>query len=182
MQPRIYIGADHGGFKLKNTLVKYMEQELNAQVIDLGAYGLDPKDDYPDIVVALKENQQQEDGFDPDQDRAILICSSGVGMCISANKLPGVRGVLVQEPETAFFARLHNNVNVLCLGGLKTDSQSIDKITDGDYANLLDAGMVDVSPRKAKRIVKIFLETETEATPGSRHHRRMNKINTLEDC
>jgi len=174
----VYIGADHGGFKLKSELIKYL-RELGHEPVDIGAKELNKSDDYSDIGHALKAKADQQ----PDKTdfRAIMICSSGVGMCISANKIFGLRAALCQNPETAYFARLHNDINVLCLAGLRSNTDSIEKVTEGEYSDLIDAGMNTANMNEAKRIAKVFLETETEATEGSRHRRRLDKIIHLEE-
>jgi len=175
---RIYIGADHGGFKLKNELSKYI-RELGHEVEDIGAREFDKKDDYADIAGELRKHATS--CKDLSQFRAIMICSSGVGMCISSNKIAGIRAALCQNPETAYFARLHNDINVLCLAGLRSNTDSIEKVTEGEYSDLIDAGMNTANTNEAKRIAKVFLETETEATEGSRHRRRLDKIIHLEE-
>ena len=172
----VYIGADHGGFKIKEELKPYI-QELGHTPIDVGSYQLDAPDDYPDPVLTLKHKLAERAGKDF---RAILICGSGIGICMAANKLKHVRAASCLEPIQAFFGRLHNDINTLCLSGLRSNASSIEKVTEGDYTNLIDAGMNVANLNEAKRIVKVFLTTETEASPGSRHRRRLEKIAALE--
>jgi RpiB/LacA/LacB family sugar-phosphate isomerase len=173
----VYIGADHGGYQIKEQLKPFL-RELGYNPIDIGNTEIDPADDYPDVGERLKEAVEQN--TDKDNLRAVLICGSGIGMSIAANKIRGVRAVLGGAPENAYFARLHNDANVLCLSGLKSNSTSIERVIDGDYRNLIDAGMTPANLNEAKRIVKVFLETATEAVPGSRHRRRVEKIGKLE--
>lgn len=173
---KVYIGADHAGFQLKEQLRPHIET-LGYEVEDIGATTLDPADDYPDIVRTLMEKQQNHP--DEEQFASIMICGSGIGMCMAANKLPGIRAVLSQNPETAFFSRLHNDANVLCLAGLRSNTESIENVTEGNYQNLIDAGMRTANVSEAKRIVQIFLETPTEAKEGTRHKRRLDKIESL---
>lgn len=169
----IYLGADHGGFRVKKELISYIK-ELGYDIADIGSKELNQTDNYPDIALELDKLTQQVS--DLEKFRAILICGSGIGMCIAANKIPGVRAATCLNPETAYFARLHNNINVLCLAGLKSNTESIERVTDGDYQNLIDAGMVTANLNESKRIVKVFLETDTEATEGSRHKKRLDTI------
>jgi len=173
----VYIGADHGGFRLKSDLIDYI-RELGHQVTDLGAKTLDQGDDYADYAREMQKVVAAR--ADLTDFRVILICSSGVGMCIAANKINGVRGANCPSPENAYFARLHNDINVLCLSGLRSNTDSIEKVTDGDYQDLIQAGMSTANQNEARRIVKVFLETDTEAAPGTRHRRRLDKIATLE--
>ena len=109
MTLRVALGADHGGFDLKNEL--YARLRKTGQVTDFGAHKLDATDDYPDVVrtvaraVASGEVQ-----------RAILICGSGVGACIAANKVPGVRASVCHDTYSAHQGVEHDDMNVLCLG------------------------------------------------------------------
>lgn len=173
----VYIGSDHGGFELKSQLLPFLET-LGYQTTDIGSATLDAADDYPDIAMALDQRLKQDQ---PSNWRAILICGSGIGMCIAANKLSGVRAVCAIIPEMAYFGRLHNNINVLCLAGLRSNLDSIENITDGNYTDLLDAGMRPANVSEAKRIVHVFLETPTQAKENSRHLRRIDKLTDLEN-
>jgi len=173
----VYIGADHGGFRLKSELISYI-RELGHGVVDLGADELDQSDDYPDIVLKLKDEISRLPELE--HFRGILICSGGIGMCIASNKVDGIRSASCQNPETAYFARLHNDINVLCLAGLRSNTDSIEKVTEGDYADLIEAGMNVANFNEAKRIVKVFLETDTEASTDTRHLRRLEKISQVE--
>src|SRR6185437_2747275 len=106
----VALGADHGGFELKETVKHYLEQR-GISTADFGAHSKQPSDDYPDfaqLVGNSVSNRKTELG--------ILICTSGVGMSIAANKIPGVRAALVGDEQTASLARQHNNANVICLG------------------------------------------------------------------
>jgi len=138
----IYLGADHAGFALKEEIKKYLE-ELGYEYEDLGAKELNPQDDYSDFGLAVAEKIKEED-------KGILFCGTGLGMCISANKIKGARAVTVWDEDTASQSRQHLDANVLCLGG-----NAIDK-------------------EKAKRLVKIWLETEFSGE--ERHKRRIEKI------
>lgn len=109
MKLRVVLGADHGGFILKNELVTRLKQVY--EILDLGAHTLDPADDYPDfseaVARAVASGQAQ---------RGILICGSGVGACIAANKVPGVRACLCHDIYSARQGVEHDDMNVLCLG------------------------------------------------------------------
>jgi len=143
----IYLGADHAGFNLKEELKKYLE-ELGYKYEDLGNKQLEPKDDYPDFafVVAEKVTASKEKG--------ILICATGFGMAIAANKVKGIRAAVCWDEFTALQSREHNDANILCLGGKVIDLEA------------------------AKKIVRIWLETEF--TGEERHVRRLGKIRDIE--
>ena len=105
---RISIGCDHGGFNLKEQVVKYLQEKY--EVVDYGCYGLDSCD-YP--VFAKKV---ADDVSNNKSDFGILICTTGIGMSITANKFKNVRAALVTNLESAHLTRMHNNSNVICLG------------------------------------------------------------------
>jgi ribose 5-phosphate isomerase B len=106
---RVAIGADHGGFLLKNELVSRFAGKYT--VIDLGAHSLDPADDYPDFAYAVAAAVAGGKA-----ERGILVCGSGVGAAITANKVPGVRACLCHDSYSAHQGVEHDNMNVLCLG------------------------------------------------------------------
>jgi ribose 5-phosphate isomerase B len=108
---RIAVGTDHGGFLIKQTVVDTL-QELGHEVVDVGAYSLDPKDDYPDFAIAVGRAVQSGEA-----ERGIAICGSGVGVVIAANKLKGVRACLCHDTYSAAQGVQHDNMNVLGLGG-----------------------------------------------------------------
>jgi RpiB/LacA/LacB family sugar-phosphate isomerase len=136
------LGADHGGFELKETLKKYLRARgLTLQ--DFGALTKDPADDYPDFV--LPAAQAVADGR---AELGLLTCTTGVGIYIAANKIPGVRAAQAFDEKAAALMRRHNDVNILCLGG-------------------------DTPPELAKKILDAFLAAKFE---GGRHERRVNKI------
>ena len=103
------LGADHGGFELKESLKQHLQQR-GLTVTDFGAKSKDPADDYPDfanpVAQAVAAGQAE---------LGLLVCTSGVGICIAANKIPGVRAALVGDANLAALVRQHNDVNVLCL-------------------------------------------------------------------
>ena len=137
------LGADHGGFELKETLKQHLLQR-GLTVTDFGAKSKDPADDYPDfanpVAQAVAAGQAE---------LGLLVCTSGVGMCIAANKISGIRAALVSDANLAALVRQHNDVNVLCLAG---------KTTPADLA---------------KKILDAFLSAKFE---GGRHQRRVEKM------
>jgi len=143
---RIFAGSDHAGFTLRTALVAKL-QEAGLEVEDLGSPS-ESSVDYPDYARAVAGRVAADPGA-----RGLLVCGTGIGMCIAANKVPGIRAAVVESVEAARLARAHNDANVLCLGG-----------------RFLPA------PR-AEEILKVFLETPFE---GGRHERRVAKIAAIE--
>ena len=143
---RIAIGSDHRGFAVKGKLIDLLKR-LSHEVIDVGPQSPESVD-YPDIasIVARQVSHGQVD-------RGILICGTGIGMCIAANKFPGVRAAPCHDDLTAEMSRRHNDVNVLCLS-----------------ADMLGERLID-------RMVEIWLAARFE---GGRHARRVDKITGLE--
>lgn len=143
---RVAVGSDHRGVKTRSTLVELLGR-LGQEVVDVGTHA--PGDcDYPDIAEIVARMVASGEA-----DRGILICGSGLGMCIVANKVPGVRAAPCHDELTAELSRRHNDLNVLCLaGGIVGD-------------NLLD------------RLIEIWLKTPFE---GGRHARRLQKIAEFE--
>jgi ribose 5-phosphate isomerase B len=107
---RVAIGVDHGGFPLKGSIVDYLAT-AGHEVLDLGAYNVDPVDDYPDYAKAVGEAVLRGEA-----ERGIIICGSGVGACVAANKLTGIRAGMCHDTYTAHQGVEHDNINVLCLG------------------------------------------------------------------
>jgi len=106
---RVALGADHGGFSLKQELVARLRDGY--EILDLGADSYQPNDDYPDFVVAVTKAVVSGDA-----QRGILVCGSGVGACIAANKVPGIRAGLCHDIYSAHQGVEHDDMNVLCLG------------------------------------------------------------------
>jgi ribose 5-phosphate isomerase B len=146
MCEKIIIAADHAGYSLKEALKPHLA-EMGHAVTDAGTESDRPVD-YPDP--GSKAAEAVSAGLFP---RGILICGSGVGMTIVANRFPGVRAALCLDEETARLSRMHNDANILVLAGRKTD------------------------PETALRIVKVWLATPFE---GGRHQRRLDKISEME--
>jgi len=144
---RIAVGSDHRGVDMRSKLVDLLNR-LGQEVVDLGAHE-SQSSDYPDVaeLVARKVGSSEVD-------RGILICGTGLGMCIAANKIPGVRAAPCHDDLTAELSRRHNDLNVLCLSG-----------------DMLGEKLMD-------RLVETWLKTEFE---GGRHARRVEKITRLEN-
>ena len=121
---KIYLGADHGGYELKNVLVDHLKQ-AGHEVEDLGAKTLDPLDDYPRYAYDVATKVLGEDNS-----VGILMCKSGQGMAIAANRVRGIRAAIAWNPETATHARRDDNVNVLVLAPLYTDQDTCVKTVD----------------------------------------------------
>lgn len=145
----IYLAADHGGFKLKEALKKDFDN-VGLEYQDMGADTLDPKDDYPDYAIKAAKKVSEN----PETDKAILMCKSGTGEVIAANKFNNVRATLSWNVEHAKKAREHNNTNILAL--------------PADY----------ISEEEAKEIVGNWLNTDF--TEEERHVRRLKKIGDVE--
>lgn len=143
---RVVIGANHSGYQVRAILIDLLKQ-LGHEVIDVGVFDDRPVD-YPDIAAKVAETVGREEA-----DRGILIGGTGLGMCIAANKVPGVRAVPCHDDMTAEFSRLHNDSNVLCLS-----------------AALLGHHLI-------LHIVETWLKTPFE---GGRHMARLEKIARLE--
>ena len=107
----VALAADHGGFSLKAELAPWLSLQ-GYEVLDLGAHGLDPDDDYPDFVDAAAQAVASGQA-----ERGILICGSGVGASVAANKVPGVRASVCHDVYSAHQGVEHDKMNVLCLGG-----------------------------------------------------------------
>jgi ribose 5-phosphate isomerase B len=108
---RVGIAADHGGFVLKGELVTALRAS-GYEVVDFGAHDLTPEDDYPDFVVPLARAV-----VDGDVERGVAVCGSGVGACVVANKVPGVRAALIHDVFSAHQGVEDDNINIICLGG-----------------------------------------------------------------
>jgi len=109
---RVGIAADHGGFELKELLAKAL-RDLGYEVMDFGASDLNPEDDYPDFVLPLAKAVSNGK-----VDRGVAICGSGVGACVVANKVAGVRASLIHETFSAHQGVEDDDMNMICLGGL----------------------------------------------------------------
>ncbi len=142
----IIIGADHAGYPLKETIKQYLA-DMGYAIMDVGTDCTDIVD-YPDFGIRVATRVSSGEF-----DRGILVCGSGVGMAVVANKFPRVRAVVGLDEETALLSRKHNDTNVLVLAGRRTDQEL------------------------AKSITRLWLNTKFE---GGRHQRRLDKIGELE--
>jgi len=145
---RIALGSDHRGLELKQYVIELLGK-LGHSYHDFGCYTPDPVD-YPDV--AREVGRAVAAG---QFDRGVLICGTGIGMSMAANKIRGVRAALCSDVVAAQRSRQHNDANILCLGG-----EAMDSVT-------------------AAEIVKAYLSTQFE---GGRHLRRVQKIQSLEEC
>ena len=145
---RVALGADHAGVELKDRLAAMIGQ-AGHEVLDLGTHG-PASVDYPDFASAVAQAVR-----DDEADRGVLVCGTGIGVAITANKVNGVRAATCNDLFTARMARAHNDANVLALG-----------------ARVVGDGV-------AREIVEIFLATDYE---GGRHARRVAKIHALEEA
>ena len=143
---KIVLASDHRGYKLKDVLKQFLNQR-QIETIDVGAFSADSVD-YPDFGRLAAEKVSQGEC-----DRAIVMCGSGIGMSIVANKVPKVRAALCHDVQAAQMSRRHNDSNVLSLAADKIDETL------------------------AQDIVKTWIETEFE---GGRHQRRIEKIHSIE--
>ena len=148
---KVYLGADHRGFELKEKLCEFLKNEGYA-LFDLGNTQYEKTDDYPDFAKLVAE----EVAANPAEDRGILICGSGVGVCVVANKFKGIIAATLINPEHAAMVRNDENANIACL----------------------PADLIDLE--SAKNIVKVFLQTNFSVE--ERHHRRFNKIEIIDRC
>ena len=143
----IAIGSDHGGYLLKQEVMAYLDsQQLPYR--DYGCYS-EESCDYPDIAAAVCAAV-----IDGSCEKGILICGTGIGISIAANKIKGIRAALCTDYYSAKYTRLHNDANVICLGGRT------------------------IGPGSACELVHVFLNTAFE---GGRHQRRVDKITALEN-
>lgn len=145
---RIAVGADHAGFELKSQLTPWLRAQ-GYEVVDLGAHRHDPEDDYPDFAAAVARALTAGQA-----ERGVVFCGSGVGACITANKVRGVRACLCHDTYTARQGVEHDAMNVLCLGGRV------------------------VSAAEGRQILTAFLEAEFQ--PEERFRRRLDKLNEVE--
>ncbi|HPU94669.1 MAG TPA: ribose 5-phosphate isomerase B [Candidatus Gracilibacteria bacterium] len=120
---QIYIGSDHGGYEMKNSLKDYLVSKGN-DVTDLGCFSTDSID-YPDIAREVAEKVTENPGS-----RGVLICGTGIGMQIAANKIPGIRATVATDEHMAEMSRKHNDANVITLGGRTTEMEMAKKIVD----------------------------------------------------
>jgi len=149
LETRVGIAADHGGFELKEQLIGKLREDGH-EVVDFGDLQPNPDDDYPDFVLPLARAVARGD-----VDRGVAICGSGVGACVAANKVPGVRACLIHDNFSAHQGVEDDNLNMICLGGR----------------------VVGLS--LAWELVQTFLAARF--TGAERHLRRLSKVAELEN-
>jgi len=147
MVKRVALAADHAGFRLKEKIAAHLTRE-GFEVIDLGAYNEEPVD-YPDFALAIGEALRERKA-----ERGILVCGSGVGACVAANKIKAIRAGLCHDTYSAHQGVEHDDINVLCLGARV------------------------VGEELAKELVMTFLSARF--TGEARHARRLAKIEAIE--
>ncbi|MFH1428772.1 MAG: ribose 5-phosphate isomerase B [Candidatus Margulisiibacteriota bacterium] len=150
MPIKIIIGSDHGGYNLKKAIITHLKQH-SIEAEDMGTTNADDSVDYPDFAVLVAKKVQADENT-----HGILICGTGIGMSISANKFKGIRAALCHNEVTAKMAREHNDANILVLGG---------RVLTIEYALI---------------IVNKWLETPF--SNEERHLRRLEKIKQIEEC
>ncbi|WPP50599.1 RpiB/LacA/LacB family sugar-phosphate isomerase [Catalinimonas niigatensis] len=143
----IGIASDHGGYELKEKLVKLLKEDY--QLNDYGAHHLNPNDDYPDYVLPLAKALASGE-----IDRGIAICGSGVGACMVANKIKGVRAALINETYSAHQGVEHDDMNIICIGA---------RVVGDIYA---------------QEIIRAFLKASYSGE--ERHERRLRKLKQIE--
>lgn len=144
----IPIASDHAGFAAKEIAKKILE-ELGKMPVDFGTHS-EESVDYPEFAVQVARKVN-----DGEHEFGILVCGSGQGMCMTANKYPNVRGAVVYDEEVAKLTRMHNNANILCLPGRSLEETQLNKILQAWFNTPFDE--------------------------GGRHERRVNKIHSLTD-
>ncbi len=148
MTLRVALAADHGGFVLKTGLIPWLESE-EYEILDLGAYIFNSSDDYPDFAEDIAEAI-----INGQADRGILVCGSGVGAAVAANKVPGIRACICHDTYSAHQGVEHDDMNILCLGGRV------------------------IGIELAKELVNAFLKAQFSTQ--EKYRRRVNKIKAIE--
>lgn len=144
---KIALGCDHGGFEHKNAIAEHLKNR-GFEICDFGIYENTPVD-YPDIALKVASSIVKKEN-----DLGILVCGTGIGMSLAANKVKGIRAAACSDHFSAKYTRLHNNANILCLGGRVIGVGTALELTD------------------------LFVDTEFE---GGRHQNRINKITEIEN-
>ena len=147
---KVSIGADHGGFQLKNELIKFISKN-GYDVIDKGAYTFNPNDDYPDFAELVAKSVQNGES-----EKGIILCGSGVGASIAASKFKNVRSAVCHDTYSASQGVEHDDMNVICLGARIIGSTLAEKIT----INFLKSKFIAESRflRRLEKVQKIELE------------------------
>jgi len=146
---RISVAADHNGYELKNEISEILKRDGH-DVIDIGPHSLDPLDDYPDFAKPLAKSVSSGE-----TDRGIMVCGSGVGASVAANKVKGVRAAVCHDIYSAHQGVEHDNMNILCLGSRIVGTEVV------------------------RELVSAFISAEY--TNAERHARRLNKVIEMEN-
>ena len=146
---RISVAADHNGYELKNEISEILKRDGH-DVIDIGPHSLDPSDDYPDFAKPLAKSVSSGE-----TDRGIMVCGSGVGASVAANKVKGVRAAVCHDIYSAHQGVEHDNMNILCLGSRIVGTEVV------------------------RELVSAFISAEY--TNEERHARRLNKVIEMEN-
>ena len=146
---RISVAADHNGYELKNEITEILKRDGH-DVIDIGPHSLDPLDDYPDFAKPLAKSVSSGE-----TDRGIMVCGSGVGASVAANKVKGVRAAVCHDIYSAHQGVEHDNMNILCLGSRIVGTEVV------------------------RELVSAFISAEY--TNEERHARRLNKVIEMEN-
>lgn len=144
----LYIGSDHAGFSLKSTLREHLKSKGH-EVTDLGTFDGEAKVDYPDIAREVAEKVKANPGS-----AGVIVCGTGIGVAIAANKVKGIRAANVHDVTEAKYARLHNDANIVTVGARTLGEET------------------------AKEVLDTFISTAFE---GGRHEGRVAKIKAIED-
>ena len=151
---KIIIGSDHAGYQLKSEIIEYLKRSTGIEIADMGTGSL-ASVDYPDQAVAVAEKVVADTvAHSGSKVLGVLICGTGIGICIAANKVPGIRAANCHNKFTAQMTREHNDANILVLGA---------KV---------------VTTEVAKEMVEVFLKTNYA---GDRHQQRIQKITDIEE-
>lgn len=142
---KVAIGSDHAGFHLKEHIKTYLKSKA-IEVSDFGTHALDSVD-YPDFAQKVAEDVAKQK-----TDFGIVVCGTGIGVSIAANKVKGIRAALIYNDETAYLAKAHNNANVIALGGRMTTNE------------------------QASQMIETYMKTTFE----DRHQKRLDKIHQIE--
>lgn len=151
---KLGIAADHGGFELKTEMSKRL-RALGHEVVDFGAHEINPGDDYPDFVIPMSQAVSRGE-----VERGIALCGSGIGACIAANKVRGVRACLIEDAYSARQGVEHDNLNVVCMGGRTMGFELVWQLLE----TFLDARFSGAE-RHLRRLAKV-LALEKECAGG----------------
>ncbi len=157
---RIYVGSDHAGFQAKEAVKAYLEEKDEYEVTDLGCFSEDSCD-YPDTAREVGEKIAENNGA-----LGVLICGSGIGVAMAANKIRGVRAAMINNENLAEMARKHNDANVITMGARHTEVEDMKKYLDVFLKTDFESG----EERHVRRVQKIDGQWNGSNTPGTGHN------------